>query len=227
MTRPGVTQEPRSSEVFSIPEPPAFVGRGGVKLWHALHAFGIDPRERTCADFGCSTGGFTDCFLQLGAARVHSVDTAYGQLAWKLRNDPRVTVHERTNALHADVPPDAPAELIAIDMGWTRQRHAIPAALRWLAPGGSIVTLIKPHYELEASERDLLASGGVLEERDALRVVDRTLEEIETLGARTLAVCKSPVLGGAVGGKRKRGAKASEPAAGKGNAEWLAWVRAR
>lgn len=227
MTRPGVREGTNPSDVFAIPEAPAFVGRGGVKLWHAMHAFEIDARARTCADFGCSTGGFTDCFLHLGAGRVHSVDTAYGQLAWKLRNDPRVTVHERTNALHADVPPDGPAELIAIDMGWTRQRHAIPAALRWLAPGGSIVTLIKPHYELEASERDLLASGGVLEERDALRVVDRTLEEIETLGARTLAVCKSPVLGGAVGGKRKRGAKASEPAAGKGNAEWLAWVRAR
>jgi len=214
--------EPESHNM-SIPDAPAFVGRGGVKLWHALHAFGIDVRGLVCADFGCSTGGFTDCLLRLGAARVHSVDTAYGQLAWTLRNDERVVVHERTNALHADAP-EGGVDLVVIDMGWTRQHHAIPAALRWLRPRGSVVTLVKPHYELEASERGLLGSGGVLDERDAVRIVGRTLEAIDAIGsgagARTNAVCKSPVLGGAVGGKRKKGGAG----AGKGNAEWVGWV---
>src|ERR1041384_316105 len=121
-------------------EGPRFASRGGLKLRHALDEFGLDVRGLACADFGANVGGFTDCLLQAGADRVFAVDTGDGNLAWTLRNDPRVIVMERTNALHAEAP--APVDLIAIDLGWTPQRHAIPGALRWLKPDGRIVTLI-------------------------------------------------------------------------------------
>src|SRR6185295_13774631 len=103
------------------------------KLAHALAEFHLDVRALACADFGCNVGGFTDCLLRAGATSVIAVDTGYGMLAWTLRNDPRVTVMERTNALHAS-PPDDPVDLVAVDMGWTPQRHAIPAAIRWIKP---------------------------------------------------------------------------------------------
>ena len=151
--------------------PPRFASRGGLKLRHALDEFAIDPRGLACADFGSNVGGFTDCLLQAGADRVYAVDTGYGNLAWTLRNDPRVVVMERTNALHAE--PPTLMDLIAIDLGWTPQRHAIPAALRWLKPEGRIITLIKPHYELGPDEKGLLHEG-VLAEPDAERIARRT-----------------------------------------------------
>src|SRR5580658_2270693 len=116
-----------------------FVSRAGAKLDHAVTAFSIAIEGKICADLGCSTGGFTDCLLQRGAAKVFSVDTGYGVLDWKLRNDPRVVVMERTNAMHVRLP--EPVDLITIDVGWTRQRHILPSAGRLLAPGGSVVTL--------------------------------------------------------------------------------------
>jgi 23S rRNA (cytidine1920-2'-O)/16S rRNA (cytidine1409-2'-O)-methyltransferase len=196
-------------------ERPSFVGRGGIKLRHALDTFGLDVRALICADFGANVGGFTDCLLQADAARVYALDTGYGTFAWTLRNDPRVVVMERTNALHADPPVDELGrpllmDLIAIDLGWTPQRHAIPAALRWLKSTGRIVSLIKPHYELLADEKDILKDG-VLAEADAERIARRTLEALPALGVRVLGACKSPILGGA--SKKSRG-----------NAEWLALV---
>ena len=104
-----------------------FVSRAGAKLDHALDAFGFEVSGLRCADFGCNVGGFTDCLLQRGAERVVAIDTGYGVLAWKLRNDDRVEVRERTNALHAD-PPDEPLDLVVIDLAWTPQRLALPAA---------------------------------------------------------------------------------------------------
>lgn len=128
---------------------PVYASRGGVKLAAALDAFGIDPTGMACVDLGCSVGGFSDCLLQRGAARVFAVDTQYGQLAWKLRQDERVVVMERTNAVHADPPSQAVAacDLAVVDLGWTKLDKAVPAALRWLSPTGSIVALVKPHYE--------------------------------------------------------------------------------
>jgi 23S rRNA (cytidine1920-2'-O)/16S rRNA (cytidine1409-2'-O)-methyltransferase len=187
-----------------------FVGRGGLKLRHALTEFGLDVRGMTCADFGANVGGFTDCLLRAGAERVYAVDTGYGVLAWTLRNDPRVVVLERTNALHAE-PPSRLMGLIAIDLGWTPQKHAIPAALRWLAPGGRIVTLVKPHYEVAPDEKELLHDG-VLSPADAERIAARTVEQLPALGVRVLATTKSPLLGGA---SKKRA---------RGNEEWLSLV---
>ncbi len=123
-----------------------FVSRAGDKLDAALDAFGLDVAGLVCADFGCNVGGFTDCLLQRGAARAVAVDTGYGALAWTLRKDPRVTVMERTNALRC--PPPEPVDLVVVDVAWTPQSLIIPAAANWLKPGGRIVSLLKPHYEI-------------------------------------------------------------------------------
>src|SRR5678809_598758 len=101
--------------------PSPFVSRAGLKLEHALHHFGIDAQGFTCADLGSNTGGFVDCLLQRGAAKVYAVDTGYGVLEWKLRKDPRVVVMERTNAMHVVLP--EPVEVVTIDVAWTKQRH--------------------------------------------------------------------------------------------------------
>lgn len=204
--------------------PRTYVGRGALKLAHALTAFDIDVRERTCADFGCNVGGFTDCLLQAGAAKVYAVDTGYAMLAWRLRQDPRVVVMERTNALHA-TPPQDPVSVVAVDLGWTPQRHAVPAALRWLtsrsdsAPRSGeahqdhhdrmILTLIKPHYEADEHEKALLRRG-VLDESAADAIARRVLDQMPALGVRVLAAERSPIIGGA--GKKST----------SGNIEWLA-----
>lgn len=190
-----------------------FVSRGGLKLRHALDAFALNPTGLICADLGCSTGGFTDCLLQAGAARVFAIDTAYGEFAWKLRNDPRVTLLERSNALHTEPPPDAGAgvDLVVIDLGWTRQDKAIPAALRWLKPTGRIVTLIKPHYESPNRSGAKLGKGAAMSEAEAEAVAERVASELPALGVRVLGLTKSPILGGKAG-----------KGAAKGNVEFLA-----
>ena len=154
-------------------DPHAFVGRGGLKLLHALQSFGVSPEGLSCADLGCNVGGFTDCLLVHGARLVYAVDTAYGTLAWTLRQDPRVVVLERTNALH--VQPPERVGLVVIDLGWTVQARAIPAALPWLKPQGRIITLIKPHYEALGGERSGL-SRGVLDDSTAEQVARREPE---------------------------------------------------
>src|SRR5256885_13294789 len=107
-----------------------FVSRAGQKLEHSLDVVRIDVAGLICADLGCSTGGFTDCLLQRGAAKVFAVDTGYGVLDWKLRKDPRVVVMERTNAMHVELP--EPVQLVTIDVAWTKQRHILPSAKRLL-----------------------------------------------------------------------------------------------
>ena len=189
--------------------PQKFVSRAGAKLEHALEAFGLDVAGMRCADFGCNVGGFTDCLLQRGAAHVTAIDTGYGALAWKLRQDPRVETRERTNALHAD-PPSAGVDLVVVDLAWTPQRLAVPAALRWLAPGGRIVTLGKPHYELRDEEKAWLDRGFLPHER-VPGVVARVEAEMPSLGARVLSGTQSPLVGG----------KTSRKAGVPGNVEWL------
>tara|TARA_R110002072_G_scaffold42064_19_gene118439 strand:- start:22781 stop:23449 length:669 start_codon:yes stop_codon:yes gene_type:complete len=207
------------SESIPVPAPeptPEFVSRGGLKLHHAINAFNLDPSGWLCADFGCSTGGFTDCLLQNGAACVHAIDTAYGEFAWKLRTDDRVVIHERSNALHLD-PPQAVIEhggidLGVIDLGWTRQSRALHAAARWLKPGGQIISLVKPHYEADKAE---LGEGGVLDPDRAQEIAEAVRDGLPELGYPVLDWTKSPVLGG----KMKKG-----KLRGKGNPEWLVLV---
>ncbi len=187
-----------------------YVSRAGLKLEAALGGFGMDVTGLCCADFGCHVGGFTDCLLRHGAARVYAVDTGYGVLDYRLRTDQRVVVMERTNALHCR-PPDA-VDLVTIDVGWTCQRLVIPAALRWLGgPGGRIVTLVKPHYELDPSARRSLLKDGVLAHAEARRVARRVVEGFEALGAQALAMMISPL----------GGAKSARKTGGIGNREYL------
>jgi len=170
---------------------PPFVSRAGEKLAAALDAFELDVRGLTCADFGCNVGGFTDCLLKRGAAGVHAVDTGYGELAWTLRNDPRVTVMERTNALHCE-PPTA-VDLVVIDTAWTPQERIVPAAGRWLAPGGQTVSLLKPHYELAKLERR--RSPAALSDAEAMRVCRTVCERLGKLGFAPSAAMRSPLRG--------------------------------
>ena len=189
--------------------PQKFVSRAGAKLEHALEEFKLDVTGLRCADFGCNVGGFTDCLLQRGAKHVTAIDTGYGALAWKLRQDPRVETRERTNALHAEAPAGG-VDLVVLDLAWTPQRLAIPAALKWLASGGRIITLIKPHYELRDEEKAWLDRGFLPHER-VPGVVARVEAEMPALGAKVLGSTQSPLVGG----------KTSKKAGVPGNIEWL------
>src|SRR5215210_4340418 len=128
----------------------AFVSRAGQKLDHALAHFSLNVAGAIAADLGSNTGGFVDVLLRRGASKIYAIDTGYGVLDWKLRKDPRVVVMERTNAMHAELP--EPVSLVTIDVAWTRQRHILPAARRMVPPGGTVVTLIKPHYEADRAQ---------------------------------------------------------------------------
>jgi len=128
-----------------LPRECPYVGKGGLKLEFALREFRIKVNGLVTADLGCHVGGFTDCLLQHGAARVYAVDTAYGVLAWKLRRDPRVVVLERTNALYWH--PPEPVNLVVADLGWTKQEKSLPAAASMVRPGGVVLSLLKPQYE--------------------------------------------------------------------------------
>jgi 23S rRNA (cytidine1920-2'-O)/16S rRNA (cytidine1409-2'-O)-methyltransferase len=124
-----------------------YVSRAGEKLAGVLDAMCVDPAGWVCADFGCNVGGFTDCLIQRGAAKVYAVDTGYGALAWTMRQHERVEVMERTNVLHCDVP--EAVDLVVIDVGWTPQKKVIPIAAKWIKPGGRIVSLLKPTFEYD------------------------------------------------------------------------------
>jgi 23S rRNA (cytidine1920-2'-O)/16S rRNA (cytidine1409-2'-O)-methyltransferase len=166
------------------------VTRSGLKLEHALAVFHVSPAGKVCADLGSHQGGFVDCLLQHGAAKVYSVDTAYGTLAWKLRKDPRVVVMERTNALHVTLP--EPVHLVTIDVGWTPQKHVLPAAMRLLAAGGHILSLVKPQYEAAETERQ----AGVVPEENLESVLERVRLDVRACGLALLGETRSPLKGG-------------------------------
>jgi 23S rRNA (cytidine1920-2'-O)/16S rRNA (cytidine1409-2'-O)-methyltransferase len=142
-----------------VPDHP-YVGRGGVKLAHALDAFAIDPAGRRALDVGASTGGFTDVLLRRGAASVIALDVGHNQLDWKIRNDPRVTVREGVNA-RALTPDDVPhaVALATVDVSFISLRHILPALVPFLAPGADVVALVKPQFEAGRGE---VGSGGVV-----------------------------------------------------------------
>jgi 23S rRNA (cytidine1920-2'-O)/16S rRNA (cytidine1409-2'-O)-methyltransferase len=170
------------------PKSCGYVGKGGLKLEFALRHFRLSVSGLICADLGCHRGGFTDCLLQQGALRVHAVDIGYGILDWKLRNDPRVVVHERTNLIYWKSP--EPLNLAVIDAGWTPQRLSVPAALHSLKPDGAVLSLVKPQYEVERSElqRGVLVADGL---GPAMERVRATLSGI----ARILGEVRSPIPG--------------------------------
>jgi len=182
-----------------LKEMPRFVGRGGEKLQGALEYFGLDLSGRVALDVGSSTGGFTDCLLQAGVIRVYCVDVGKGQLAWKLRQDPRVVVKEGVNAryLSRDDLPELP-DIITIDVAFISLKKILPACIGLLKPDGMILALIKPQFEAERSE---IKRGGVV--RDPV-VHERVIEEIKEFslskGLSVIGVIKS-VLTGPAGNK--------------------------
>lgn len=169
-----------------------FVSRGGEKLQAALTQFKIDIKDKVVLDVGSSTGGFVDCLLQNGAAKVYALDTAYGELAWKLRNDPRVMVMERTNILHLNNLPES-VDIITIDASWTKLELILPVVRKFLKDHGIIMALLKPHYE---ADKKLLIKG-VLPQDLAEQVKDRVVKTINDLRFTINDWMESPILGGA------------------------------
>lgn len=166
-----------------------FVSRAGGKLQFALDHFKVSVKGKICADFGCSTGGFTDCLLQNGAKKVYAVDTAYGELAWKLRKNPRVVVLERTNAMHVDLVEKM--DLITVDVSWTKQKNILSNALKNLKKSGVIISLIKPHYE---APQKYLRKGKLLDEK-VEEVLESIKKNIEEAGAKIVNFVDSPIIG--------------------------------
>ncbi len=171
---------------------PAFVGRGGEKLAHALEAFALDVAGRVCVDVGASTGGFTDCLLQNGARRVYAVDVGYGLLAYRLRQDERVVVMERTNARDLAPLPQA-CEVAVIDVSFIGLEKVLPAVCRSLAPGATLVALLKPQFQARRNE---VGKRGVV--KDPLvhaAVIGRFVAWAADNGLRLRGLTASPLLG--------------------------------
>lgn len=172
-----------------------WVSRGGIKLAYALSHFGLSPAERICLDIGASTGGFVDVLLTHGAARVHAVDVGHGQLAWKLRNDPRVVLHERTNARYLskeEIP--EPIGALTCDSSFIGLASLLPAPLSLAAPDAWAIALIKPQFEVGPRA---VGRGGVVRDPAAHQLVcERIAEWWAALpGWRVLGITESPIIG--------------------------------
>ncbi len=201
---------------LTIDSGPRFVSRGGEKLDAALEAFNVDVQGRVCADVGASTGGFTDCLLQRGAAKVYAIDVGKGILHWKLRNDPRITVMEETNARFVESLPE-PISLATIDASFISLKILLPVAKQWLIPSlssplhlgdgrrGEVIALIKPQFE--AGRKDVARGDGVIRDPQIHRqVLLDVLTFTQSEGFSVHGLIRSPLLGP------------------KGNAEFLTWL---
>jgi len=202
-------QVPADAEV-ELQEAPPYASRGGYKLAAALDAFELDVDGRICADVGACTGGFTDVLLQRGAARVYAIDVGYGLLAWKLRQDERVVVLERTNVRHLEVLPE-PVSFVAVDVSFISLRLVLPVVRRWLAsagPGGTagdVIALIKPQFE---AARESVGKGGVIRDSAVHRqVLGELLSWAKEEGLSPAGLIRSPIEGAS------------------GNVEFLVWLR--
>ncbi len=187
---------------ISLKAKPRFVSRGGEKLAAALERFPVVIAGKVAADIGASTGGFTDCLLQRGAAKVYAVDVGYGQLAWELRQDVRVVVMERVNARYLAALPE-PVDVIVSDVSFISLRIIYATAVHWLQPGGTVISLIKPQFE---AGREHVGKGGVVRNPVIHRqVLETVTAEMATLGLSLRGLMVSPLLGPA------------------GNVEFLGW----
>lgn len=176
-----------------------FVSRGGLKLEHALEQFHLDVHGQTAIDLGASTGGFTDCLLQRGAARVFAVDVGHGQLAWKLRQDPRVVVMEKLNARELTPlsfpQPFTPVNLVVIDCSFISLTKILPAAIALLAASGTIVALVKPQFEAGKAEADK-GAGVIRDPAIHQRILDQLQSFVDAQpGMHWRGITQSPVLG--------------------------------
>ena len=189
----------KPDDELTLAAPDKFVGRGGFKLEHALNHFHLDVSGQTAIDLGASTGGFTDCLLQRGAAKVYAVDVGQGQLAWKLRQDARVAVMEKTNARALTPacfpPPFVPADLVVIDCSFISLQKILPPAIALVRPFAKIVALIKPQFEAGKTEAD--RGAGVIRDPAIHQRVLRELNQFVTAcgGLHWLGVTESPLLG--------------------------------
>ncbi len=201
----GETLDPQSPIEVRSPDHP-YVSRGGVKLAGALESFKLDPRGRHVVDFGASTGGFTDCLLQRGAASVHCVDVGYGQLHNKLRQDSRVVNMERTNARHLQRSDFSESiDLLVIDASFIGLEKLLPAAADILPTGTNLVALVKPQFQVGQRE---VGKGGVVRDPELRRrAIDDVVREADRLGFEFVAAADSPITGP------------------KGNQESFIWLR--
>jgi 23S rRNA (cytidine1920-2'-O)/16S rRNA (cytidine1409-2'-O)-methyltransferase len=203
--KPGYMVDLTASIDLLGPDHP-YVSRGGVKLEAALRGFCVDVQGLTILDVGASTGGFTDCLLQHGAKKVVAVDVGYGQLAWSLRNDPRVVVLERTNIRRLPVITiEEDLDGAVIDTSFISLRIVVPAALRHLKKNSFLLTLIKPQFE---AGKGMVGKGGVVRDVELQkRVVEELVEFFSGLGLDVLGTMESPIAGA------------------KGNKEYFAYLR--
>jgi 23S rRNA (cytidine1920-2'-O)/16S rRNA (cytidine1409-2'-O)-methyltransferase len=185
------TAIPEDADIH-VDSPLPYVSRGGVKLAAALDIFSISPEGVTCADVGASTGGFTDVLLQAGAARVYAIDVGYGQLAWKLRQDQRVTVMERTNARYLERLPE-PVGIVTIDASFISLGLILPVIGAWLTSPGKVIALIKPQFE---AGKEQVGKGGVVRDQHVHRQVLRQVFRVSTdLGYMPAGLIPSPITG--------------------------------
>ena len=183
---------------------PRYVGRGGLKLEAALANFDVDPAGKICADVGASTGGFTDCLLQHGAAKVYAIDVGSGIIDYRLRIDERVILLEKTNARHLNCLPETPA-LVVIDVSFISLRLILPAVKQWIKAGADVVALVKPQFEAGKSD---VGKGGIVRSREVHRhVLNAVADFAATSGFFPVAARRSPVTGA------------------KGNEEYLLWLK--
>jgi 23S rRNA (cytidine1920-2'-O)/16S rRNA (cytidine1409-2'-O)-methyltransferase len=192
MDKPGAAVA-EDAAVEVVARPP-YVSRGGGKLAAALDAFAVDVTGRVCLDVGASTGGFTDCLLQRGAARVYALDVGRGQLDWRLRQDPRVVPMEGVNARHlaADALPER-CDLVVVDVSFISLLKVVPALLPHLQPGGLLLTLVKPQFE---AGRAAVGKGGIVRDEAVRRhVIDDRVQQLAALGLERRGLIDSPVAG--------------------------------
>ncbi len=186
------TQVSDEDEIVFTYEEPKYVSRAGHKLEHALKEFALDPTGLVVLDAGLSTGGFTDCLLQHGAAKVYGVDVGRGQVHEKIRNDPRVVVMERTNLRHLEALPEK-VDMATLDLSFISLYKVIPAVKNLLKSDGILVTLIKPQFEAERHE---VGKGGIIKDPEVhTKVVNKVRQAIEELGFTCLGVTESPITG--------------------------------
>ena len=196
VTKAGALVREAAAVTLRVPDHP-WVGRGGIKLDHALRTFGVDPTGATALDIGASTGGFTDVLLRRGAARVVALDVGHGQLDWTLRNDPRVVVLEETNVRYLR-PDDLPAEsrmfdLVTIDVSFISLRHVWPVLPALLRDDGRVIALVKPQFEAGRAE---VGAGGIISDPAVhARVVDEAVAAAHQVGLNALRVEPSPITG--------------------------------
>ena len=196
VSKPGTTVDPGATITIDAPDHP-YVGRGALKLVHALDSFGISVQGRRALDIGASTGGFTQVLLERGAALVVALDVGHGQLDWSLRNDPRVAVRERINArtLTLEQLPEAarPIDLVTIDVSFISLRHILPAVPPLLSAGADIISLVKPQFE---AGRDEVGKGGIVRDESVhARVVQEVTMAAHALGLTRVGFIESPITG--------------------------------